>query len=186
MAYRESFAMPRILILESYGPTRQALAMILEREGWEVTLSQTDQEAFEALRQLQADGAINEDARRAAYLVEGELRARDEDFDAENDAYTRGLADWPDEPSLLYARALMWERRDDIPRAEADLRTILVADPENVAALNALGYTLADRTERYREALELIERAVAHSGRQPSLYVHQIIGNPQDMACICT
>jgi CheY-like chemotaxis protein len=49
MAYRESFAMPRILILESYGPTRQALAMILEREGWEVTLSQTDQEAFAAL-----------------------------------------------------------------------------------------------------------------------------------------
>lgn len=49
MAYRESFAMPRILILESYGPTRQALAMILEREGWEVTPSQTDQEAFEAL-----------------------------------------------------------------------------------------------------------------------------------------
>ncbi|TYT23172.1 hypothetical protein FZO89_18205 [Luteimonas viscosa] len=123
------------------------------------------EEAFEALRQLQADGAINEDARRAAYLVEGELRARDEDFDAENDAYTRGLADWPDEPSLLYARALMWERRDDIPRAEADLRTILVADPENVAALNALGYTLADRTERYREALELIDRArVAEPG----------------------
>ena len=49
MAYRERFAMPRILILESYGPTRQALAMILEREGWEVTPSQTDQEAFEAL-----------------------------------------------------------------------------------------------------------------------------------------
>jgi two-component system response regulator RegX3 len=41
--------MPRILILESYGPTRQALAMILEREGWEVTLSQTEQETFEAL-----------------------------------------------------------------------------------------------------------------------------------------
>jgi Flp pilus assembly protein TadD len=28
-----------------------------------------------------------------------------------------------------------------------------------VAALNALGYTLADRTHRYQEALELIERA---------------------------
>jgi tetratricopeptide (TPR) repeat protein len=65
----------------------------------------------------------------------------------------------PDEPSLLYSRALMWERRDDIARAEADLRTILVTDPENVAALNALGYTLADRTTRYEEALELIDRA---------------------------
>lgn len=122
-------------------------------------------EAFAALRRLQADGSIDEDARRAAYLLEGELRAKDKDFDAENDAYARGLADWPDEPSLLYARALMWERRDDIPRAEADLRTILVADPENVAALNALGYTLADRTERYEEALELIDRArVAEPG----------------------
>jgi Flp pilus assembly protein TadD len=54
---------------------------------------------------------------------------------------------------------LAWERKDDVPRAEADLRKILVAEPESVAALNALGYTLADRTHRYQEALELIERA---------------------------
>ena len=122
-------------------------------------------EAFAALRRLQVDGAIDENARRAAYLLEGELHAKDEDFEAENEAYARGLADWPDEPSLLYARALMWERRDDIGRAEADLRRILVAEPENVAALNALGYTLADRTDRYAEALELIDRArVAEPG----------------------
>ena len=122
-------------------------------------------EAFAALHGLQADGSISDEARRAAYLVEGELHSRDHDLDAENDAYARGLADWPDEPSLLYARALMWERHDDIPRAEADLRKILVAEPENVAALNALGYTLADRTDRYVEALELIDRArVAEPG----------------------
>ncbi len=47
---------------------------------------------------------------------------------------------YPDDNGLLYARALAWERRDDIPRAEADLRKILVTDPENVPALNALGY----------------------------------------------
>src|SRR5690606_25764368 len=79
-------------------------------------------EAFAALRRLQVDAAIEEDARRAAYLLEGELHAKDQDFEAENEAYARGLGDWPDEPSLLYARALMWERRDDIGRAEADLR----------------------------------------------------------------
>ena len=38
-------------------------------------------------------------------------------------------------------------------------RKILVADPDSTAALNALGYTLADRTTRYQEALELIDRA---------------------------
>jgi tetratricopeptide (TPR) repeat protein len=32
-------------------------------------------------------------------------------------------------------------------------------DPENVSALNALGYTLADRTDRYEEAYDLIQRA---------------------------
>jgi len=123
------------------------------------------EEAFAALRRLQVDAAIDENARRAAYLLEGELHAKDQDFEAENEAYARGLGDWPDEPSLLYARALMWERRDDIGRAEADLRRILVAEPENVAALNALGYTLADRTDRYAEALELIDRArVAEPG----------------------
>src|SRR5690606_19779196 len=122
-------------------------------------------EAYAALHRMQADGSISDEARRAAYLVEGELRARDRDLEAENDAYARALADWPDEPSLLYARAPMGERYDDWERAEADLRKILPADPEHVAALNALGYTLADRTDRYVEALELIDRArVAEPG----------------------
>jgi len=122
-------------------------------------------EAFASLRRLQGDGTLDERARQAAYLLEAELHGKDRNLEAETDAYARGLADWPDEPSLLYSRGLMWERHDDIPRAEADLRKILVADPENVAALNALGYTLADRTERYGEALELIDRArVAEPG----------------------
>ena len=79
----------------------------------------------------------------------------------ELDVFARGLAAYPDDPALLYSRALSWERRDDIARAEADFRRILVSDPDDVNALNALGYTLADRTTRYAEALELIDRARA-------------------------
>lgn len=116
-------------------------------------------EAYAALRDLQQDADADERLRRDAYLMESELRREDADDAAELDALARGLAAFPDEPALLYSRALMWERRDDIPRAEADLRRILVADPDSTAALNALGYTLADRTDRYHEALELIERA---------------------------
>ncbi|VXB91337.1 conserved exported hypothetical protein [Luteimonas sp. 9C] len=115
-------------------------------------------EAWARLRELQSDGAADEDMRRNAYLLEAELRQSGDD-PAELEVYNRGLAAMPDDPAVLYARALMWERRDDIPRAEADLRRVLVADPENIAALNALGYTLADRTTRYTEALELIDRA---------------------------
>ena len=117
------------------------------------------EDAFAELRTLQADAAIDEDLRRDSYLLEAELRREAGDDPGELDAYARGLAAWPDEGALLYARALMWERRDDIDRAEADLRRLLGAEPENVHALNALGYTLADRTGRYEEALALIDRA---------------------------
>ena len=116
-------------------------------------------EAWAALRALQQDATAVDGLRRDAYLMESELRRADGDDAGELDALARGLAAFPDESALLYSRALMWERRDDIPRAEADLRRILVAEPDSTAALNALGYTLADRTDRYDEALELIERA---------------------------
>lgn len=118
-------------------------------------------EAFARLRELQADGDADEETRRDAYLLEAELRKDDSNLDGELDTYARALAAFPDEKQLLYARALMWERRDDIPRAEADFRRILAVDAEDVNALNALGYTLADRTDRHQEALELIARAIA-------------------------
>ena len=118
-------------------------------------------EAFAEVRALQGDASADDDARRGAYLLEAELKQKEEDAAGEIDVLARGLAAYPDDNALLYARGLAWERRDRIDRAEADLRRILVTDPENVAALNALGYTLADRTTRYQEALELIDRARA-------------------------
>ena len=127
------------------------------------------QQAFEEAASLQADADIDEDARRDAYLLEAELRQKDKDDAGELEALGRGLAAYPDDSALLYARGLAWERRDRIDRAEADLRRILVTDPNNVAALNALGYTLADRTTRYQEALELIGRARAADPGQAAI-----------------
>lgn len=117
-------------------------------------------DAYKALQALQTNAAAGDEVRRNAYLLEAELHAKDDPRgSAELDAFARGLAAFPDDSAILYARALSWERRDDIPRAEADLRKILLAEPDSVPALNALGYTLADRTTRYQEALELIDRA---------------------------
>ncbi|MFC7301399.1 tetratricopeptide repeat protein [Cognatiluteimonas weifangensis] len=126
-------------------------------------------EAYAELRRLQAEAAADEDARRDAYLLEAELRRQDQDDRGELEAYARGLAAFADDAALLYARGLAWERRDDIPRAEADFRRILVAEPDNIATLNALGYTLADRTTRYTEALELIDRARVAEPDNPAI-----------------
>ena len=126
-------------------------------------------EAYARLRGLQTDADAEEDTRRDGYLLEAELRKEDGNLDGELDSYARALAAFPDDPQLLYARALMWERRDEIPRAEADFRKILGIDAADVNALNALGYTLADRTDRYQEALELISRAIAAQPDSPAI-----------------
>jgi Flp pilus assembly protein TadD len=43
---------------------------------------------------------------------------------------------------------------------ERDMRKLIQLDPDNAHAYNALGYTLADLTTRYNEALVLIQKAV--------------------------
>ncbi|MEO6137143.1 MAG: tetratricopeptide repeat protein [Luteimonas sp.] len=125
--------------------------------------------AYAELHALQSDASAEEDVRRDAYLLEADLRQKDGDLPGEMDAFAHGLAAFPDDTGLLYSRSLSWERRDDIAHAEADLRKVLVAEPENVAALNALGYTLADRTTRYDEALQLIDRARVAEPDNPAI-----------------
>jgi tetratricopeptide (TPR) repeat protein len=73
--------------------------------------------------------------------------------------YDRALEDGYNS-ELLYSRAMLAERLDRLDILEADLRMIIRREPENAMALNALGYTLADRTNRFEEALELIDAAL--------------------------
>jgi tetratricopeptide (TPR) repeat protein len=77
------------------------------------------------------------------------------------EVFGQALTEFPLDQRLLYARALARVAADDLVGAEADLRRILSVDPDNSQALNALGYTLADRTDRQAEALGYIERALA-------------------------
>ncbi len=92
-------------------------------------------------------------------LVEGELLADAGREDEAMNLYDAALAETPDSDDLLYARAMLAERLDRLDLLERDLRTLIERDPSNASALNALGYTLADRTDRHSEALDLIRRA---------------------------
>src|SRR4029078_5016899 len=89
--------------------------------------------------------------------------------DAAIDAYRRGLEALPDQRKLLYARALLHEQMDQLEAAEKDLRRVVELDPEDADALNALGYTLADRTDRYDEALGFIEQALKKKPDEPAI-----------------
>ncbi len=71
------------------------------------------------------------------------------------------LAKDPNNDQLLYNRAMLAVDTKNIELAEKDLRKVIELAPDHAHAYNALGYTLADMTNRYDEAKELIEKAYA-------------------------
>ncbi len=72
---------------------------------------------------------------------------------------TQALIEQPDQPDLLYDIAMVAEKLDKIDVVESRLGQLIALNPDNAQALNALGYTLVDRTTRTAEGAALIERA---------------------------
>jgi tetratricopeptide (TPR) repeat protein len=112
------------------------------------------QERLLQLRRSMPDKAVQ------LYLVEGELLAASGHYQEAHDRYSQALEEWPDNHELLYARGLNALKLDRVDWLEQDLRKLLQLQPEHADALNALGYTLADQTDRYDEALALVSRAL--------------------------
>jgi tetratricopeptide (TPR) repeat protein len=79
----------------------------------------------------------------------------------------KALVEHPDAPDLLYDQAMVAEKLDRIDVAEARLKRVIELKPDDAQALNALGYTLVDRTARAEEGRALIERALKLSPEDP-------------------
>ena len=80
---------------------------------------------------------------------------------------SKGLEDHPDTPDLIYDLAMVAEKLDKVDEAEARLKRLVELKPDDAQALNALGYTIVDRTARVDEGLALIERAHQLSPKDP-------------------
>ncbi len=116
-------------------------------------------ELRKARAQLHGIHVNNQQEAVRVYRSEADILARADRLQDAMGVYNSALEEYPENSDLLYARAMLAEKLDMIDVVEQDLRTILSREPNNADALNALGYTLADRTERYDEALELIKQA---------------------------
>ncbi|MCW9023503.1 MAG: tetratricopeptide repeat protein [Gammaproteobacteria bacterium] len=95
------------------------------------------------------------------YLAEGELLNAARQYQQAFEVYTDALEQMPGNSRLLYARALVAEKFDRLDIAIQDMQLILKNEPENIQALNALGYTLVDRTERIEEGFAYVQKAFA-------------------------
>lgn len=80
-----------------------------------------------------------------------------------------GLKKYPQSGELLYARALAADRAGDTETLMSDLETLIVAEPDNANALNALGYFLADDNQRLDEAETHLEKAMRLKPNDPAI-----------------
>ncbi|MGY6588218.1 MAG: tetratricopeptide repeat protein [Wenzhouxiangella sp.] len=134
---------------------------------------------FQAVREADR-GQLGEQA----YLVEADLlRELDQAAEAVR-LLTRALREQPSSVALLYTRAIAAVAMDDLDLAEQDFRRILQIDEDNAMALNALGYTLTDRTNRHQEAYRLIRRALELEPDSPAIqdsmgWVYFRLGQPE-------
>jgi tetratricopeptide (TPR) repeat protein len=120
-----------------------------------------------ALRELEAVFPENASQQVDLALLRNEMLS---DAGRLQEAYTvmtEALEDQPDNVELLYARAMDAAQMKDVAGLERDLHRLLEIKPDHTHALNALGYTLADLTDRYDEALKYVTMALQQKPDDP-------------------
>lgn len=103
------------------------------------------------------------------YLLEAELLSKNRDYEDAFKLLTEALEEMPGQSDLLYARALVAENLGRFEVLEADLRQVLAKNPDDPNALNALGYSLAERGERLDEAKGYLDRAIRLKPDDPAI-----------------
>jgi tetratricopeptide (TPR) repeat protein len=142
-------------------------------------------EALEAVHRLQARAGDATKELGDAYILEAEILNKHQRGEEAIAVYARGLKSLPDDTRLLYARALLNGDLEHIDASVSDLRRLLELKPNDADAMNALGYTLADRTDQRDEALSLIEKALKLKPDEPAIidslgWAHYRLGHIDD------
>lgn len=142
---------------ERVWPAKLRIAAIMSKQG------QTEA-ARRYLESISPDGKEQEVQLRQA---EAQLLQDKKDYLGAYSLLTDALAGDPESVDLLYDVAMVAEKLDRIDEVESRLRRLIELRPDNAQALNALGYTLVDRTKRAAEGMKLIEQAHALSPDDP-------------------
>tara|TARA_B100001063_G_C16770606_1_gene561370 strand:- start:1484 stop:3175 length:1692 start_codon:yes stop_codon:yes gene_type:complete len=123
----------------------------------------------QALNHVRQQRTIDNENQQAYFLMEVDILNRSGEYDASLKVLNAALKAYQDSTDLRYSRAMVAEKLGNLDQLEKDLNHIISLEPDNATALNALGYTLADRTSRLDEALVLIEKALQLAPKDPAI-----------------
>jgi len=117
------------------------------------------------------DHLIEDEPARAPEMVAARARIYSDAGDARQALAVlgRGREQYPDSVDLRYAVATTDEEAGHLGAALKELKEVLKLRPDDPAALNAYGYTLADHKLKLARARALIERAYAGAPRNAAI-----------------
>jgi tetratricopeptide (TPR) repeat protein len=115
-----------------------------------------------ALQQLEEFGNNSPSHAIDMVLARAQLLASLERYDDALESYDKYVVYRPDDESALLGRGELLLRMDRLDDAIEQYRAAVNRWPDSAMSLNALGYTLADRTDEYREAEKLIRKALEY------------------------
>ncbi|HEY2635459.1 MAG TPA: tetratricopeptide repeat protein [Steroidobacteraceae bacterium] len=117
------------------------------------------------------DRLIEEEPQRAPEILASSARSYADTGDLPKAVamLEQAITEYPDSVDLRYAVASVYEDQGRIPDALRELTNLLNARPDDPAALNALGYTLADHSRDLARARDLIERAYAAAPKNAAI-----------------
>jgi tetratricopeptide (TPR) repeat protein len=166
------------LIAERRGDLEKALRLYAQVQGGDNTVAAL----LRASNILQAHGAapaaqelldhlLEDEPQRAPEVLAARARIYADTGDAQQaiEVLDRGIAEYPDNVDIRYAIATTYEEQGRVKAALRELRDVLKARPDDPAAMNAYGYTLADHNRELARARSLIERAYAAAPKNAAI-----------------
>ncbi len=143
-------------------------AVVSQRRASALVAYQMD-DPQKALQDLEEFGNASPSHAIDMVLARAQLLASLERYQEALDFYGRYVKYRPDDESALLGRAELLLRMGRLDDAIAQYRDAAERWPDSPMSLNALGYTLADRTDDYREAEKLIRKALEYDPESPAI-----------------
>jgi tetratricopeptide (TPR) repeat protein len=166
------------LIAERRGDLEKALRLYAQVQGGDNAVAAL----LRASNILQAHGAapaaqelldhlLEDEPQRAPEVLEARARIYADTGDAQQaiEVLDRGIAEYPDSVDIRYAIATTYEEQGRVKAALRELKDVLKGRPDDPAAMNAYGYTLADHNRELARARSLIERAYAAAPKNAAI-----------------
>jgi tetratricopeptide (TPR) repeat protein len=108
-----------------------------------------------------ANSLLNENPKNpSAYYLKSYAFFLEEDYKSSLDSINKAIEIDPENIGTIFQRALVYEKLQNFPGQEKDLKLAIQLNPENPVTLNYLGFLYAERGENKEEALNMILKAV--------------------------